>query len=167
MKKVMSRLLFCACILMVMIGYAVPVTISTPQNTAATPAASSSSMQMIKHSANITHPTTTITQPAASISDRPTTSSTEQAVSVREGQSYSILDLLQMGYTVEARKFMIGEKQTNNAIGKAAVWRDSANGTKSIWEGVVLQSGKIVIKQSLAAPKHPKVLSKNWTGGSQ
>ena len=82
------------------------------------------------------------------------------------GQSYTMLQLLTLGYAVEVKNFTAGESAPD-AVAKSAVWKTNA-GVQEFWQGIVNSAGQIVLTQKLsAAPANTTLISSTWSGNAE
>ncbi len=124
------------------------------------------SVQVVQSTTDASKPITATTTPAVSTSSIPASSQTAITPSpIKAGQSYSMMQLLKLGYAVEAKGFAEGEA-VPNAIAKSAAWKING-GTQDFWQGIVTSNGRFVLKQQLSGPKNSTVLGSGWTGGKQ
>lgn len=112
-----------------------------------------------------------ISGPASTDASKPVKNTTLMQVSspnattsspIQAGQSYSMIQLLQLGYAVEAKGFAEGEA-VPGAIAKSAAWKING-GTQDFWQGIVTSDGKFVLKQQLSGSQNSAVLSSSWAG---
>jgi hypothetical protein len=136
--------------------------VSTPpvaQTAAAAPAANPAQVQLPTQSPQ------PVAAPTAAVPTTPASQPTAPAPvanvgTVNAGQTYTLIELLNLGYAVETKGQTVA-----GGVAKAAAWR-SANGADEFWQGVVQSDGRITIKEKMGAPKESKLLRQDWTGGA-
>lgn len=112
-------------------------------------------------STNASMPATTTTMPVGSTSSMQASSqSTTTPSPIKAGQSYSMIQLLQLGYAVEAKGFAEGEA-VSGAIAKSAVWKING-GTQDFWQGIVTSDGQFVLTQQLFGSENSTVSNSDW-----
>ncbi len=139
-------------------GYAAVV--STPSNAAQSSKLTKGSVPQAVVSVN----TDQSAQPAVSTS----TGAVQPAKPVKAksqlivGKAYSMIQLLNLGYAVEAKKFAQGE-QVQGAIAKSAIWKVDG-GAQEFWQGTVNTDGQFVLTQQISG-NNSKTINSSWSGG--